>query len=500
MIVDQTELPQPSKDIQVKKLSPIQQSEVTENDVYNYIAEHDKVLKQNGEWYQNWLQHFDADDSLYNDPMLKFQYHLSQVNAFVAWEETMGNREIIVAVIDQGIDTANPELKSNSLELKDVREVSEFGNVKIDHGNHTSGFIAAKANNGVGVSGIAPNITLMPINAWDSIGKDRTEQSTADAIRYAVDHGAKVISMSFGSNGFAPEQEGDSQIVYDAIKYAYEHNVVLVASVSNFAMDKPDYPARYQEVIAVGGINGNDELWKDSNKGADIVAPGENVLSLGIDGTYKTISGTSMAAPIVSGAAALILSKNPELSNDEVMNILLDSAEDLGDKEVYGNGRLNIGKALKMTPKPAKQEHKFKHLENKWYKDTVIDMYNQGVVDLERTKQLEENLTVTDFSDMIIKQFGVIDINKLLTGSMSLNLDQPMVRQDAFQLMYNMYQYLYGQAGQDQSMITFLVNHNIVKGRGNGNYALGEELNCSEALQLISNFVLLQIEDYEYRA
>lgn len=112
MIVDQYQLPQESKDIKVKSLLPINTSqEVTEKDVYNYISEHDNFLKQNGEWYQYWLEHFNADDSLFNDPMLKFQYHIPQVNTFEAWKETMGEREIIVAVIDQGIDTENPEFK-----------------------------------------------------------------------------------------------------------------------------------------------------------------------------------------------------------------------------------------------------------------------------------------------------------------------------------------------------------------------------------------------------
>lgn len=487
MIVDQYELPQESKDIQVKNLLPIKTSQkVTEKDVYNYISEHDNLLKLNGEWYQYWLEHFNADDSLFNDPMLKFQYHIPQVNTFEAWKETMGEREIIVAVIDQGIDTENPELKSNSLKVKDMVESDGFGSVKIDHGNHTSGILGAKTNNGVGVSGIAPNVTIMPINAWDSLGKVRTEQSTADAIKYAVDHGARIISMSFGSNGFAPEQEGDSAIVYDAIKYAYEHNVVLVASVSNFGADLPDYPARYKEVIGVGGINGDDVLWKDSNKGADIVAPGENVLSLGINGTYRNISGTSMAAPIVSGAAALILSKNPELSNDQVKDILFRSATDMGDKNLYGYGRLNIGEALKITPNPVRQEEKFKSIENKWYKDTAIDMYNLGVIDLERTKQLEEDITATEFKEMIIKEFGVVEVERILADSMLSNLDKAFIREDAYKVIYNLHQYLYGsQTDDNQDMLTFLLNHNLVNGRGNGDHALGERLKWSEALQLI---------------
>ena len=160
----------------------------------------------------------------------------------------------------------------------------------------------------------------------------------------------------------------------------------------------------------------------------------------------------------------------------------------MGDKNLYGHGRLNIGEALKLTPNPVGQEEKFKSMDNKWYKDTAIDMYNLGIIDLERTKQLEEDITAREFQEMIIKEFGAVEVERILTDSMLSNLDKSFIREDAYKVIYNLHQYLYGSRADDkQDMLTFLVDHNLVNGRENGEYALGENLKWSEALQLIKS-------------
>lgn len=351
---------------------------------HDYWMKHDGVYMEQVRAFDKWNAIHGNDDLLSGSPMVKRQYHLAQIDAFRAWSLTKGNPLIKVAIIDQGIAYQTTELARQITEPYDVFGQSYSETQKRDHGTHTSGIIAADNRNGIGITGVAPGIKLMPINAWDTKMK-RTEESTAKAIRYAADHGARVLNMSLGSNGFAADQNGDSKIIYDAIKYAYKKGVVLVAASGNHNLDVPDYPARYPEVIAVGAVDENDGLLDISNKGNDLVAPGADIFSTGKNGDYVNLTGTSMSSPMVAGAAALILSKNPELTPKEVLDILCKSSDNIGapgPDNTYGYGRLNVYKALMMTPdsKEPVDSQPFTDIADHWAKRPIAFLWTEGIV------------------------------------------------------------------------------------------------------------------------
>lgn len=351
---------------------------------HEYWMKHDGVYTEQIRAFEKWNTIHGNVGLLSGSPMVKRQYHLAQIDVFRAWSFTRGNPLIKAAVIDQGIAYQSAELARQVTEPYDVFGQSYTETQKRDHGTHTSGIIAADNRNGVGITGVAPDIKWMPINAWDSNMK-RSEESTARAIRYAADHGARVLNMSLGSNGFAADQQGDSKIIYDAIKYAYRKGVVMVAASGNHSLDKPDYPARYPEVIAVGAVDEQDKLVDISNKGNDLVAPGADIFSTGKNGDYVNLTGTSMSSPMVAGAAALILSKNPELTPGEVTEILYKSSDDIGSPgpdNMYGHGRLNVYQALMMTPEPKRpvDSQPFTDITDHWAKQPISFLWREGIV------------------------------------------------------------------------------------------------------------------------
>jgi subtilisin family serine protease len=204
-----------------------------------------------------------------------------------------------------------------------------------DHGTHVAGIIAAKRGNDSGIDGIAPNALIMPLRAVP--GGDERDKDIALAIRYAVDNGAKVINMSFGK-GYSPEKE----LVEDAIKYAMKNDVLLIHAAGNDAVDNDlvtNYPdgtlgrkksAKTLLTIAAANYDPADGVLAEfSNFGkssVDLLAPGVDILSLAPENGVKSQSGTSMAAPVVSGIAALIRGLDPSLSAKKVKKLLIKSA------------------------------------------------------------------------------------------------------------------------------------------------------------------------------
>lgn len=205
------------------------------------------------------------------------------------------------------------------------------------HGTHVAGIIAAERNNGLGADGVANNVQIMSIRAVPN--GDEYDKDIARGIRYAVDNGASIINASFGK-AFSP----NSEWVYDAIKYAADHDVLIVKAAGNDALDldEPEnhyYPNDYKQtgmeivdnVITVGALNesyGSEMIASFSNYGAqnvDVFAPGGDIYSTMPGDKYDFNSGTSMAAPAVSGIAALIRSYYPKLSAAEVKKIIMDS-------------------------------------------------------------------------------------------------------------------------------------------------------------------------------
>ncbi|MFJ5623502.1 S8 family peptidase [Peribacillus loiseleuriae] len=283
------------------------------------------------------------------DPKAIEQYHLSLLNVAKA-QSLAGKHPVTVAVIDTGIDRKHPDLK-NTL-LPGYNTVDPLNQPFVDsHGTHVAGIIAANKDNGIGGYGMAPNVKILPIDVFD--GWFASDYAIAEGILYAVDHGAKVINMSLG--GAFP-----SPLIEEAVKTAIDKGVVIVAAAGNDGEDFVNYPAGYEGVISVGAVDKNSELTYFSTYGAsvDLVAPGDEVYSTVYDyskgSSFTKMSGTSMASPVVAGAAALLLSKYPDLTPTQVKYILKQTATDLGDKGFdikYGSGLVNIVSALQYNTK-----------------------------------------------------------------------------------------------------------------------------------------------------
>ncbi len=241
-----------------------------------------------------------------------------------------GNEEIIVAVIDTGVDTSNSLLKDRLIQGYDV--INKSTSIKDDngHGTHVAGIIA---------SSTPDNVKIMPIDVFDANGA--LDSSIVSGIYYAVTHKAKIINLSLGGYG-------KTSYLEKGIQYARDNGVMLVVSSGNDAHNNEfDYPAAFKDVITVGATNTTDTLLYYSNFGesVDICAPGEKVISSYLDNTTESLSGTSMASPFISAAAALLWLDNPGTTLMEIEKILLDNTKDLGPvgKDIaFGNGEIDL--------------------------------------------------------------------------------------------------------------------------------------------------------------
>ena len=283
-----------------------------------------------------------------SDPIFTDQWHHKKIGTKAAWKKTMGSKEVVVAIIDDGIDRDHEDLKGKIYKGYDA--VRERKNIlpEGEHGTHVAGIIASSANNGVGGTGVAPNIKIMPINVFDGLYAGTVD--IIEAIHYAVKNGADIINMSLGDTYY-------SKALNNAVQEANKKGVLLIAASGNEGdlkkSNKRVYPAAFSHVISVGATTSKDKRATYSNydSSVDITAPGDKILSTFPNNNYAYMSGTSMATPVVTGVAALIWSNEPKLSKSAVEYRLYDSAVDLGikGKDVYyGNGRVNAQKALEM--------------------------------------------------------------------------------------------------------------------------------------------------------
>lgn len=279
-----------------------------------------------------------------NDVLFEsYQWNLPMINTINGWDLSRGSSDVIVAVIDTGIDLNHADLAHNLVEGINVIDQTAAPLDDVGHGTHVAGVIAATVNNYEGVAGMSWYNKVMPIKALDHTGAGST-YAVAQGIIWATDNGAKVINMSLGN--YIP-----SQFLHDAIQYAYERDVVLVAASGNDDTIEPGYPAAYPEVLAVAATNAYQQRASFSNYGdyIDVAAPGEHIASTYPDNEYAAMSGTSMASPHVAALAAMIRSANPLLTNGEVMEIIKQSALDLGSPGhdfYYGFGQIDVVTAL----------------------------------------------------------------------------------------------------------------------------------------------------------
>ncbi len=337
------------------------------------------------------------------DPLLKDQWGMLDNKVTDAWKFTMGSPEMIVAVIDTGVDYTHedllPNLWRNSKEIAGNKidddnngyvddmigwDFSSNDNLPYDlsfdplqvlfqgknpgHGTHCAGNVAARGDNGIGIAGVAPNVKIMSLRFISEDGSGTTADAIK-AVRYAVDNGAKVLSNSWGSEGEDPAEGAENQALRDAVTYAQEKGSLFIAAAGNGHQgvgynndtDKaPAYPASYdhENIISVAALDANNQLGSFSNWGmktVDIGAPGVNVFSTMVANKYSnyvaniggfevTWDGTSMATPHVAGAAALYWSLHPTKTWSEVKAAIMTTAKKIPalSGKVSSEGKLDV--------------------------------------------------------------------------------------------------------------------------------------------------------------
>jgi len=285
-------------------------------------------------------------DFIPNDPGWPKQWGPQKIEADWAWNTTMGDPSVLVAVVDTGIDWNHPDLADNYVPLgydwvnNDPDPMDDHG-----HGTHCAGVIAAAINNNIGIAGLA-QVRIMAEKALNQSGQGKLDDCVK-AIIHAVEQGADIISNSWGGTGY-------SVLLHDAVRYAHDHGVLVIAAAGNDATECKHYPAAYEEVVAVTATNKNDHPAWFTNFGewVEVAAPGVDVYSTWWNDTFMYNSGTSMSAPHVAGVAALIWSQFPSITRDQVRAQLRYTAEDLGNlgfDEYYGHGRINARRAVEQT-------------------------------------------------------------------------------------------------------------------------------------------------------
>ena len=314
-------------------------------------------------------------DEAPNDPLFIDQWALhnsgaaggkdrADIDALEAWKSTVGSEEVVVAVLDSGVDFNHEDLKNNmwtrpanlaaynDAELGEINDLNGYNGTDAikdpmddnGHGTHCAGIIGAEGNNGIGVTGINQKVQIMPLKFLGRGGFGSTNDAI-EAINYAIDRklngvNVRVISASWGSTS-------KSKALEDTIKAAAEAGILFVAAAGNDGSDndkRPHFPSNYNSpnIISVAALDRNDQLASFSNYGAKTVhvaAPGKDILSTWLNGQYREASGTSMATPYVSGVAALIIASDPQISMKNLRARLLGSADDLA----HLNGRVETG-------------------------------------------------------------------------------------------------------------------------------------------------------------
>lgn len=278
----------------------------------------------------------------------------NDIHAPEAWEETKGDQAVLIGILDTGVDLLHPDLND-----KIIESGRDFVNDDFDatddhgHGTHVAGIAAAETNNAEGIAGVAWNCKILPVKVMDNTGFGEYDM-LIQGIMYAADYGVHVINMSLGG-------DFPSQGLADALQYAYEKDIICLASTGNDG-GAVLFPAAYDDTcLAVAATNADDIRpgWSNFGPEVDIAAPGVGIWScvptwlLGSESLpYQQKSGTSMSCPHAAGLAALIRSLKPWLTADDIMNIMRYSADDVnendlpGEDQFIGFGRINMEKAL----------------------------------------------------------------------------------------------------------------------------------------------------------
>src|SRR3989339_330613 len=326
-----------------------------------------------------------------NDPYYSLQWALPLIKADKAWDINTGESNVVIAIIDSGMDLLHPDLTNQRygnywecIGSNWNNGIDDDGNGYIDdfsgwdfiyndnapwdmfgHGTHVSGIAAASTNNSIGIAVVAWNCKILVLRVFDTDGTT-TVNAVNDAIYYAAYNGAKIINLSLGGAPYSIA--GNS-----AIQYAHSLGCVIIASAGNNGDSTISYPASYDNVISVASVDQANarSYFSNYNSYIDVTAPGgygsvtlhdvvdiysttptyESYKSLyyGLIKGYDYLAGTSMSAPYVAGFAALLASQNPAWSNTQIENRIFSTVDDLGAAgwdQYYGCGRINVARAL----------------------------------------------------------------------------------------------------------------------------------------------------------
>ena len=309
-----------------------------------------------------------------NDEFYGYQWGLTAIDCEEGWEIETGHPDVVIAVVDSGVDLQHDDLTSKLKQgydfvdfqgsegwryalLGDYRVRDEDPDDEDGHGTHCAGIAAAESGNGRGVAGVCWGGWVLPVRVmfrvYDRLMQRETSVGTdADidaGIKFAVDSGAQVTNLSLG--GGSPSHE-------TVLEYAYDRNVCILAATGNENTNKPSYPASHPRTLAVGAIDANFNRAGFSNYGPAynrfVMAPGVDIASTYKDNSYVYLNGTSMATPFVTGLAALIVSlairNGKKLSVNDVYEIIRETATSLGSGKgdrFYGEGLINAPAALR---------------------------------------------------------------------------------------------------------------------------------------------------------
>jgi subtilisin family serine protease/predicted esterase len=378
---------------------------VDSSSLLQLLGAHQLIRKQ---WYQVWLTQKQLNELSRDSRVLSLSpnhtfkaltppndflssmWHFDQpsgfdLNALKAWELARDASHIRVAVVDSGIRRSHPDLRDNvwvnQIEAQGQPQVDDDNNGYVDdiygfnfaanqpnsddnrgHGTQVSGALGAIGNNGIGTVGMAWHVSMMPLNMFPNLWGNATLASAVRAIDYAIDNKAHIINASWGQATQADvTKDPGFQLLYDTIERANQEGILFVAAAGNDGSNNDMshmVPATLgnSNILSVGATARNGLSWNKSNYGAHavhVMAPGQEILTTSHNGGVRYSSGTSLSAPLVSGLAALMLSANPDLSPQDIIQILERSCDPHPGLLEHSrcNGYLNAATALERAMK-----------------------------------------------------------------------------------------------------------------------------------------------------